>query len=379
MSRSREERRAAARQRAQKRKERSGGNAFNNPDGAKWFHEKISDDAVRLDILQFRVDTPENPRGDNVGDVWYECTYQVHYGIGAEEKKFICLRTWGKACPICEYVSELRKDDYEKNKKEIKELQAKNRQLFNVIAVDSNPDEVLLWDISIHNFGGILDGVVEKKSLRDDTMWDFHELKGGKTLEVWFEGASIGTGKPFPRATMIELADREDYDEEWLDVTHDLDAMLVQQTYDELNNIFLGITADDSAPEEKPDAAPKRGAPGRGRGAPKREPDPDPDPDPDPPADDGPQECPNGGTFGESTDEIDGCEKCDVWEACKTASQGGEPTQEAPADPEPDTTPSRKAPGRGKPARGKPAAKSDGNGGGGRPRRGARRPTRPRR
>ena len=82
--------------------------------------------------------------------------YKVHFGIGIDNRTFVCPRTFGKKCPICEYMSQAAKkgtldDD------SINALKPKERVLYNVIPKGKRDDQVLhVWDVSAFCFQDLL-------------------------------------------------------------------------------------------------------------------------------------------------------------------------------------------------------------------------------
>ena len=144
----------AAQRRAEQHKSGFSNTCFDLPSGTKTFSIK-NDNGVRIDILPYEVGKG-NPWADE-GMLYYERTYWRHTRIGAEQNSYVCLaKTAGKKCPICDYITKLRKDP-NADEDMIKALAPKERQLFNIIDVD-NPDKgIQVWDISNFLFGVTLD------------------------------------------------------------------------------------------------------------------------------------------------------------------------------------------------------------------------------
>src|SRR6185369_8506792 len=232
--------RDAARKRAEERQTTGGGTKFIFPDGHKvtWF--KPEKGKMLIDIIPYRV-TAENHPVVGEGDLWYQRTIFVHHSVGAEEKAYLCLKTIGKRCPICDARAEMMKspdgdDDL------IKQLAPKEREVFNVIDRNNKKEGVQLWEYSFHLFGKLLETEIREG---EDDLADFAELEGGKTLKLRFKEKTMGKNK-FLECDRIDFEDREeDYDEEILDDVLDLDAILNVHPYEKLENIILEREDED--------------------------------------------------------------------------------------------------------------------------------------
>jgi len=143
--------RERARQRAEEREKQGGGGTKYQIEGDFEFFEPSKGENL-INIIPYVVSVDNHPEGIPKGEIWYQRSILVHYGIGADEKPYICPKTNKKACPICDHRAELMKDP-DADEELIKELRPREREVFNVL-VD---DEILLWEISIHNFGNLLE------------------------------------------------------------------------------------------------------------------------------------------------------------------------------------------------------------------------------
>ena len=230
--------------RAQERENYGRGNiTLTVPEGMEFFSPKKG--TMNLDIIPYKVSADNHPEVAE-GELWYQRTVFKHFGIGPEEKSFICPKTIGKRCPICEEHAKLRRDP-DADEDTVNALRPKERELFNVIDLDDEDKGVQLWEFSYHLFGRILE---EELRDGDESNASFSDLKGGKTLAVKFREKKIGKNK-FVEAVNIEFEDREeDYDEDILEDAVDLDKALVVLEHDALQKEFLGMSEDSEEEEE---------------------------------------------------------------------------------------------------------------------------------
>jgi len=249
MSRSQREERgggyASARDRAEKAGSGSRAGYIKLPSGVKLFKPKAG--IVLLDIMPFRAGV-NNPFADE-GMKYYERTFFVHRNIGPNEEMMLCPRkTSGGRCPICERKAVLARKDDDDSEALAKELEPRQRQLFNLINRKEPDAGIQIWDISYHLFGEELD-----KSIRasdEDDRWDaFFHLKDGFTLKVSMEDDSF-SGHAFVRAGRIDFKKREPYESDMLEQSHCLDELLIELPYDKLKKLYLGVDDDES--EEEP-------------------------------------------------------------------------------------------------------------------------------
>jgi len=256
-------------------KQASGGAAYIKlPDGAKakFFQPKAQE--YELDFLPYEVTIKNHPEGLNPGDLWYKRDIKVHYNIGAEEKSYICPRTIGLPCPICEAHKVLAKDP-SATEEEVKALQPKDRTIFQVIDLSDESGTVQLFEYSHHLFNKKLLLEINKTEngagstrRRKTVHAGFADLDEGQTLIASFQEKSMGKNK-FYECDRIDADDRDAYGEEILDEVLDLDSIIEILPYDKLEAIFLAIAgADKEDKEEKP-------AGRRGRAAKEEEPEPE--------------------------------------------------------------------------------------------------------
>lgn len=265
------------------------------PDGVKVSFFQPKEAEFELDFIPYEVTTDHHPKGMKPGDLWAQRSIKVHYGIGADESAYICLKTIGKKCPICEDRADMANDP-NADEKLIKDLAPKDRAIYQLIDLNDEKKGIQIWDYSYHLF--------EKRLMNDITKTEnaaggrkrstphggFSDLVGGQTLTVSFIEKKMGQNKFF-ECDRIDAVDRDDYDDFILDEALDLDAIIEILSYDKLKAIYLAVDEKDvkkpadggEAPsrrrgqaEEPPDDTPPARRRGRSEEPPADEPAPEP-------------------------------------------------------------------------------------------------------
>lgn len=226
---------------------------LNLPDGIKQYQVEENTKKVTLDILPYIVTDSKHPNRDEVnnialkGDLWYKRPFKVHRNVGVDNESFVCPKSFGKPCPICEYQK--KRFNEGADKEETKELYPKDRNLYVVSPLeDKKLEGIFVWDMSQALFQDIL-----KESLEEDSENEvFPDLEEGRSLELSFKWKTFGKST-FPEVRNINFLDRETpYDESILEKIPDLDSMLKVLSYEELSNKFFELEgeSDGGALEE---------------------------------------------------------------------------------------------------------------------------------
>lgn len=214
----------------------------------------------RIEILPYDVKKGKDKPGGNPnaasGAYYWERTYYVHQGIGAEKKPYICLaKTMKKPCPICEFRNGLGSwNDMDDDTKEVaKSLNPKQRQLFNVWVHGQEDKGVQLWDVSYFLFGDALNNKIAAADPEDKEKYaNFPDPEDGLTVKVGGIIDTMGKNK-FWRASDIEFKDRKEaITDEMLEAVIDLDELIKPATYKELKAL---ITQGESSDEDDDDEA----------------------------------------------------------------------------------------------------------------------------
>ena len=342
-----------AKKKAERNMNRGGSSYLNLPEGTERFKPKKG--TYNLDFLPYQVSVTTHPEVDK-GELWYQRTFFVHYGIGNDSNAFICPKTIKKPCPICEHVKELFNSDDDNDVELAKDIKAKERELYNIINLDDQDKGVQLFEYSYHLFGKALD---EEINEGDDDLGGFAELESGKTVSVSFRKKKFGSNEFF-ETRKIEFDDREDYEEDILDDVFDLDSLMVIQDYKTLQKALYDLdeeeeeeeeekSSDDEEEEEKPKKSSskkknKKSSKKSSKKSKKKD-DEDEEDDDEDEEEEKPKkskskksskkssskkndkkkvaanECPYGHTFGEDVDEYDECGDCEKWADCQEASE----------------------------------------------------------
>lgn len=240
------------------------------PEGVGVFSPEL-ETSVTFDIMPYVVSDPNHPERDNeegiaqVGDLWWRRPFTIHRNIGSgnDKNSVVCLQSFGKKCPICEYRAKLLKEGKldDENKEALK---TSPRVLYCIIPLNAKkdgkpiPKTPHIFDISFAMFGKKL-----KKEMDDENVSEIcMDLAEGTSLKVRFDEKTMGgkNAKPFAEAGRIDSKNRETpYKESILEKIPDLDKVLKQLTYAEMEAKFFDLEGeeDDEAPKKKKGKATK--------------------------------------------------------------------------------------------------------------------------
>lgn len=197
---------------------------------------------LKFDIIPYIVSDPKHPSLDResgiaeVGSQWYRRPFKVHKNVGSDEESYVCLTSFGKKCPICDYMKKAAKEGA--SKEELAQYKPKNRSLYIVIPKDNKDFEEVphIFDFSDFLFQDQLN-----KDLEEDDEYDFCDLEIGKTLQVTFTKDTYN-GNAFSKATRVKFLERDDqYDSDYSENVPDLDKVLIELSYEELEAKFLEL------------------------------------------------------------------------------------------------------------------------------------------
>lgn len=212
-------------------------------------------DRVRFDILPYVV-TDENHmcRNDErevavPGTEWYRKPYRLHRGIGANNESVICLSTFKKRCPICEYKAKLQKEG-KSDEDETKALRYSERNLYVVVPIGHKKyDEALhIFDISNYCFQKALRMELEENPEYNAFADPSNE---GFTINARFSEEEFGKNK-YAAVSRIDFEERKKgYSTEFLKKVPNLDLVLSVLSYKEIEAKFFELDAEtDDAPQE---------------------------------------------------------------------------------------------------------------------------------
>lgn len=217
------------------------------PKGLSIFKEStIQNNRCTLDIIPYIVTDNNHPDGIEVGDQWYKRPFKIHRNIGAANESVPCLTSWGKRCPICEERAKRMKAGA--GKEDTDPLKPSQRNLYIIIpiGIKGYDEKPYLWDSSHFLFQNLLNDELEENP--DNGI--FPDLEEGLSLKIRFEENSMGKSKWF-EATRIDFVEREaTYDEALLEQIPNLDEIINQPTYKEVELKFFELSEEDLAEEE---------------------------------------------------------------------------------------------------------------------------------
>lgn len=227
----------SARKRALAHKDSLISRCFRVPNGVRLFQVK-GEGVVKIDIIPYTVPEGAGNPYANDGDLHFERTYFCHRDVGPDSEVYPCLKkTFGEACPICDYRSKLIVDG-DNNEELIRNLAPKERQLWNVFDYD-NPDfGVQLWDCSFHLFGKVLDARITNSDEEDGYEY-FADPEYGMTLRIGFSEKKLGTFSFYVAESIDFKPRRQPISQELLSQALVLDDLLIHYSYEELKRAFL--------------------------------------------------------------------------------------------------------------------------------------------
>lgn len=215
-----------------KKKQEGTSTKYINIEKAKWYKPKRN---VIIDIIPYIVSISNHPDGVEKGEMWWVMPYKQHNNIGSDEKSYVCLKTFGEDCPVCEDRAKLLKKGYDENKEIIDALKPKDRMLLQLIDTEDRDKGIQLMDISYYCFGKQLDIELDEGS---DDLADFALPEDGLSLKIRFIEEKLGKNS-FLKADRIDFIERdEQYDESICEEGYQLDKLLRVLSYDELSDIF---------------------------------------------------------------------------------------------------------------------------------------------
>lgn len=217
------------------------------PEGVGYFTLKKAG-VYRIDIASYVVG--KGNKFADEGNLHFERTFYTHRGIGPGGKDtYVCnQQTFGKKCPICDFVGVQRRNP-SANPTALKELAPKERQLFLVMDHAEKEKGWQLWDISYHLFGKLLDAKIKNQDDGDD--YDmFAHMSAGRSLKLEVTEKPYPQGKPFYAVEGIEFKARkpgEQYSDKAVENLPCLDDCLIETPYAKLKEIFMMA---NEAPED---------------------------------------------------------------------------------------------------------------------------------
>lgn len=261
-----------------------------------------------------------NPTEVEPGYLDYKLEVPVHRNVGTDNKTFVCRQlAFGKKCPLCEELyAEWDKEESKQSEKKIDALKSSWRNFYNVYDYDGQSREIELWeDQSYELFEKYL---LEAMDSNDEGLITFSDLDDGRTIEYKTREKKLGRNI-FHETHSISFLKRDKYEEDILEKTHPLDAMLIIPSYEEVAKAHLGLDNDETQQPETSEPEAEQPVRRKPRQIDRSEPE-----EGKQDTDDSFPECPAGGNFGTDCNQLKDCEKCDedLFKACTKAFEAGQ-------------------------------------------------------
>lgn len=190
------------------------------------------------------------PKGDS--DTFYSEGF-LHFGLGADGKTAVtCLDTFGKKCPICEYLESIKSSKAKEDKELCKNARKTKRMYINVINRDSQDEEEVPKVLPIGKM--ILKQIID--IICDPDYGDITDFEEGRDITITKSGKGIDTEYSVIAKPKESIAS-EQYSEEELDeLLPDLESLFTEKSEEELMAILAGEeyeAEDDSDDDEELD------------------------------------------------------------------------------------------------------------------------------
>ena len=187
------------------------------------------------------------PKGDK--DIFWSEGF-MHYSLGANGKTTVtCLDTFGKKCPICEYLDSIQSSKNKEDQEMVRNCRKTKRIFIAVLNRDSTDEDEspLILGIGKSVLKGITDAIC------DPDYGDITDFETGRDITITKSGTGLNTSYsvlPKPKETIAsELYSEEELDEK----IPDLDSLFVEKSPEELEAILKGEDYDEEDSEEEDD------------------------------------------------------------------------------------------------------------------------------
>lgn len=259
----------------------------------------------RIEILPFTVTSKMHPlvaEGKLAkGDLDYNVIVKTHNNIGPSKKSVVCPSMYGKACPICEAAEAAKKAGDEKTNEA---LYAKKKVYYNVIDNSERDKGVKIFESNIKYFQKPLE-VADANCEEDFPGKFFADINKGLTVKI-LGGEETFNNNKFIQASSITFVERKEGVKEFADKVIPLDQCIKLLSYEELENLMMGVGVAEDEEEDGVDTPPAKKV-----SKPSAEEDDTPTPKkvtaeatPD-------TECPNGFPWGDAVNGDHGeCDEC---------------------------------------------------------------------
>lgn len=212
----------------------------------------------KIDIIPFNAG-PNHPfvvTGQcEEGDTVYSLDYYVHKSIGPAKQDFVCLKQYGKRCPLCDESYRLYQAATTKEEKDAATA-VRNKRRCIYLVHDLIDDKIGYFDVAWFSFEK---NVNSRASLRNDPAtgapinpfdWETGKTICFKTNKDKFEGNEFNK---IDEAT-FDLIDRAPLSDNILNYSVDLSAGLITNTEDEMDAALCGkpVVSKNTQPVSQP-------------------------------------------------------------------------------------------------------------------------------
>lgn len=311
---------------------RFGGNGFkeliSKPGLEKW---KPVAGQNRIDIIPYNA-TKTHPlviTGQiDEGDALYSLDIMVHPNMGPAQNTLLCLRQYGRRCPICEECSRLMNLGTEEGKADSGKMYARRRIIY--LVHDLNTGKFGWWNTGYKAVEQKIYSAASFEMDENGNKIDVFDWEEGKTLRFMGQESSFN-GHKYVEADGFGFLPRRPLSEEVLSQSDDLSKYLTLTSEEEMERLLTGELPSKAAPasssniENVPRAVPEPPADAYG-------PQPEQDTMAMPPVEEKTTQapaapiapansCPCGHKWG-GCDQHDECSSCptDIWERCLGSS-----------------------------------------------------------
>jgi len=230
------------------------------PAGVSLFNGK-EDVCYRLLFFPWKAGKGNPAAIDGAGSPVINRFLHVHQNIGADNEWHLCpAKTMGKPCVVCQTKAEvyaaskgkrLSKDEFDK---QIRPLNAKEREFWLVHELDGKPNNLQVWEESVHLFGNYL----RKWTSTKPQFKGFANPNTGLVVEVTGTQKQIGTGTCVDWGSMIQFVQRSEEEQTLAKklfakvLTMCPDDWVVASSNERLKKTFLMLGNEEEETEEAP-------------------------------------------------------------------------------------------------------------------------------
>ncbi len=206
----------------------------------------------KIIIIPYTVKTKNHPGIGNYAEIGgsdYLLDITIHRNVGAEDQDVICLKSYNKPCPICDYTDELKEAGKEK---EYKAIKSTRRAIYNIIDIRDEKYSLKVFTVSHYLF--------EKELVEtamgydaDGQMVPFASVEDGKVIQFKaVKGKDWTEFKAFQFKSRPEDLDGDKIDK-LIDETISFDELIKVYSYEELKAILYEQSEEEEEDEENED------------------------------------------------------------------------------------------------------------------------------